>query len=126
MYHVPYPYCYRCPVGQNPESCSIECFKVLESTLEHLVSPEDVACVVMEPVLGEGGYVVPPIRYVKKLRDLTKRYGILFIADEVQSGFGRTGKWFASEHFGVIPDVMAVGKGIASGFPLSAVIGKKT
>ncbi len=125
VYHVPYPYCYRCPVGQNPETCSIECFKVLESTLEHLVSPEEVACVVMEPVLGEGGYVAPPIRYVKKLRELTKRHGILFVADEVQSGFGRTGKWFASEHFGVIPDVMAVGKGIASGFPLSAVIGKK-
>ena len=79
----------------------------------------------MEPVLGEGGYVVPPALYVKKLRELTKRYGILFVTDEVQSGFGRTGKWFASEHFGVIPDVMAVAKGIASGFPLSAVIGKK-
>jgi len=125
VYHVPYPYCYRCPVGQNPESCSIECFKVLESALEHLVSPEEVACVVMEPVLGEGGYVVPPVRYVKKLRELTKRHGILFVADEVQSGFGRTGKWFASEHFGAVPDVMAVGKGIASGFPLSAVIGRK-
>ena len=125
VYHVPYPYCYRCPVGQNPESCSIECFKVLESALEHLVSPEEVACVVMEPVLGEGGYVVPPVRYVKKLRELTKRHGILFVADEVQSGFGRTGKWFASEHFGAVPDVMAIGKGIASGFPLSAVIGRK-
>jgi 4-aminobutyrate aminotransferase len=90
-----------------------------------LIAPEEVACIIIEPVLGEGGYVVPPEEFLKRLRSLCDRWGILLVLDEVQSGMGRTGKWFASEHFGVVPDIMTVAKGIASGMPLSAVASKK-
>lgn len=121
VYHAPYPYCYRCPMGQTREVCSTNCFEYLKKILRHQISPEEVACVVIEPVLGEGGYFVPPADYLLKLRKLCSDEGILFIADEVQSGFGRTGRWFACEHFGIKPDIITIAKGIASGFPLSAV-----
>ncbi len=121
VFHAPYPYCYRCPMGRNPDECSIDCLRYLEGVFETLVSPDEVACVVIEPVLGEGGYVVPPIGYMKRLREICTGHGILFVADEVQTGFGRTGRWFACEHFDIRPDIMALAKGIASGFPLSAV-----
>lgn len=122
VYHSPYPYCHRCPVGQVEGSCSTECFGFLtDVVLKHHISPGEVACVVMEPVLGEGGYVVPPKEFVARLKGLCEREGILFVADEVQSGFGRTGRWFASEHFDLKPDIITIAKGIASGFPLSAV-----
>lgn len=120
VFHSPYPYCYRCHMGMDRTSCSVECFEYLEKILKYQITPEEVACVVIEPVLGEGGYVVPPMGFMKKLRELCSRHGILLIADEVQSGFGRTGKWFASEHFGLNPDIIVMGKAIASGFPLSA------
>lgn len=121
VYHSPYPYCYRCPMGQKRETCSIECFGYLERILRQQISPKEVACVVIEPVLGEGGYVVPPAEFLKRLRALCDAEGILFVADEVQTGFGRTGRWFGCEHFGITPDIMTMAKGIASGFPLSAV-----
>ncbi len=121
VFHAPYPYCYRCPMGKNRAACSIDCFEYLRNKiLRHQITPEEVACVVIEPVLGEGGYFVPPADYMKKLKGLCEKEGILFIADEVQTGFGRTGKWFACEHFDIRPDVMVMAKGIASGFPLSA------
>jgi len=122
IYHAPYPYCYRCPAGGTPEQCGMECFMQLEGIFKHLIAPEDVACVIIEPVLGEGGYVVPPSEFLRKLRDLCTRYGILLIFDEVQTGMGRTGKWFASEHFGIVPDIMTLAKAIANGLPLSAVV----
>jgi len=122
VYHAPYPYCYRCAANKDPETCSLECFGHVENILKRLIAPEEVACAVIEPVLGEGGYVVPPVRYLKKLRELCDREGILLILDEVQSGMGRTGKWFASEHFGILPDIMTMAKGIANGMPLSAVV----
>ncbi len=121
LFHAPYPYCYRCPMGKSRDTCSIDCFEYLGRMLRHLIAPEEVACAIIEPVLGEGGYVVPPADYLGKLRDLCTRHGILLVADEVQTGFGRTGRWFACEHFGLRPDIMAVAKGIASGLPLSAV-----
>lgn len=121
VFHSPYPYCYRCPMGRSKGSCSLECFGYLEHVLTHLVTPGEVACVVIEPVLGEGGYVVPPADFIKKLRELCTKEGILLVADEVQSGYGRTGRWFACEHFGVAPDIMTTAKAMASGFPLSAV-----
>lgn len=121
FYHSPYPYCFRCPMGQREKTCSMECFSYLESILKHQITPGEVACVIIEPVLGEGGYVVPPKGFLNSLRELCTREGILFIADEVQSGMGRTGRWFASEHYGVVPDIITIAKGIASGFPLSAV-----
>ncbi|WKZ31902.1 MAG: aspartate aminotransferase family protein [Thermodesulfobacteriota bacterium] len=120
VYHAPYPYCYRCLLGHQRKDCSLECYEYLEGILRHQISPEDVACMVIEPVLGEGGYAPPPPEVLFRLRDLCSRHGILLIADEVQSGFGRTGRWFASEHFGLEPDIIVMAKGIASGFPLSA------
>lgn len=121
VYHVPYPYCYRCPMGKTRATCSTDCFEYLRRTLRHQINPQEVACAIFEPVLGEGGYVVPPDDYVAKLRELCTKEGILLVVDEVQSGFGRTGKWFACEHWNLTPDIITIAKGIASGFPLSAV-----
>lgn len=125
IFRAPYPYCYRCFLGHKPETCSMDCLEYLKKMLRHEIDPAEVAAIIIEPVLGEGGYVIPPKEYLKGLRELCTRHGILLIADEVQTGFGRTGRWFASEHFGVVPDIMTVAKGIASGFPLSAVISTK-
>jgi 4-aminobutyrate aminotransferase len=119
VYHAPYADCYRCPVGLKPESCAAECLGFIEEQLfVHLVAPDEIAAIVVEPVQGEGGYVIPPAQFHERLRELTKRHGMLLIMDEVQSGMGRTGKMFAIEHFGVQPDIMAIAKGIASGLPL--------
>ncbi len=118
-FHTPYATCYRCPVGLKPESCQAECLDFLEQqVLVHLISPDEVAGVVVEPIQGEGGYVVPAPQFHERLRALTSKHGILLIADEVQSGMGRTGKMFGIEHFGVEPDMVAVAKGVASGMPL--------
>lgn len=125
VFRVPYPYCYRCPYHCQPETCELECLKEMDYLFDYVVSPEDVASVIFEPVQGEGGYIVPPIRYVKKLREITAERGILLIFDEVQTGFGRTGKMFAAEHFGVIPDIMTMGKAVAGGLPLSVVASTK-
>jgi len=121
VFTAPYPYCYRCPMGQKRAACSLECFSYLERVLKHQVSPGEVACAVIEPVLGEGGYIVPPADFIQRLRELCTKEGIMLVADEVQTGFGRTGSWFACEHFGIAPDIITMAKGIASGFPLSAV-----
>ena len=118
-FHTPYATCYRCPVGLKPETCHAECLDFLEQqVLVHLISPDEVAGVVVESIQGEGGYVVPAPQFHERLRALTKKHGILLIADEVQSGMGRTGKMFGIEHFGVEPDMVAVAKGVASGLPL--------
>ena len=119
---APAPYSYRCPFGtDNEEDCGVESAKAFERTLQYQTSG-DVAMFIAEPVMGEGGIIVPPSNYFKLVKQICEREGILFIADEVQSGFGRTGKMFAIEHYGVQPDIMAMAKGIASGFPLSAFI----
>jgi len=119
VYHTPYANCYRCPVGRQRETCAAECVDYLtDQILVHLVSPDEVAAIVVEPIQGEGGYVVPPPVFIERLKELTKTHGIMFVADEVQSGMGRTGKMFAIEHFGVEPDILATAKGIASGMPL--------
>jgi 4-aminobutyrate aminotransferase len=119
VFHAPYANCYRCPVGRQPDACEAECLDFIEEQiLVHLVSPDEVAAVIVEPIQGEGGYVVPPASFLERLRELTTRHGMLLIADEVQSGMGRTGRMFAIEHAGVEPDVVAAAKGIASGLPL--------
>jgi 4-aminobutyrate aminotransferase len=119
VYHAPYADCYRCPVGATPDTCAAECVSWIENQLFlHLVSPDEVAALVVEPIQGEGGYVVPPKQFLDKLRELTKQHGMLLVADEVQSGMGRTGKMFACEHFGLEPDMVTIAKGIASGMPL--------
>ena len=123
--HVPYPYCYRCPFKLEYPDCGYWCVDYIEEwVLKKFVPPEEVAGMLIEPIQGEGGYVVPPDGYFQRLRKLCDKYGILLITDEVQSGMGRTGKWFAIEHWGVAPDIMALGKGIAGGFPLSAIVAR--
>jgi 4-aminobutyrate aminotransferase len=119
VFHAPYADCYRCPLGLQPETCAAECLDSIEHQLfVQLVSPEEVAAIVIEPIQGEGGYVVAPDQFLQRLRELTQRHGILLIVDEVQSGMGRTGRMFAIEHAAVKPDVVAMAKGIASGLPL--------
>lgn len=125
VYHSPYPYCFRCFFGQRAGSCGMDCLEHLERLFKHLVPPEEIACMIIEPVLGEGGYVVPPQGFLGSLREICNRHDILLVCDEVQAGMGRTAKWFASEHFGVVPDIMTVAKGIASGLPLSAIASRK-
>jgi 4-aminobutyrate aminotransferase len=125
VHHVPYGNCHRCPYHLEYGSCGIECVGSLEKTLfRHEVTPEEVAAIVVEPIQGEGGYVVPPPEYLPMLQDLCRRHGILFVVDEIQSGFGRTGKMFACEHWGVEPDILCVAKGIASGLPIGAMIAR--
>lgn len=122
VYAAPYPYCYRCPLGHKRESCAVDCLNYLDYMLSTVTPAEDVAAFLIEPVLGEGGYVVPPKEFLLGLRKLCDQHGILLILDEVQSGFGRTGKMFATEHFEVRPDVMCLAKAIGGGFPLSAIV----
>ncbi len=125
VHHVPYAYCYRCAYGKQPETCNVECVKVIEETLfKHILPAEEVAAILLEPVQGEGGYLVPPQRFFDELQKLADRHKILLICDEVQSGMGRTGRMFASDHFGVTPDILALAKGIASGLPLGATIAR--
>jgi 4-aminobutyrate aminotransferase len=119
VFHAPYADCYRCPAGLTPGTCQAECLGFLEEqVLVHLVAPGDVAAIVVEPIQGEGGYLVPPAQFHQRLQALARTHGILLIADEVQSGMGRTGKMFASEHFGFEPDIITIAKGVASGMPL--------
>jgi 4-aminobutyrate aminotransferase len=123
--HIPYAYCYRCAYGKQPDTCNVECVKVLEDQLFKTILPADeVAGIFVEPIQGEGGYLVPPAKFHEELRRVADQYGILLIHDEVQSGMGRTGRMFASEHFGVTPDIVTLAKGIASGMPLSATIAR--
>ena len=119
VYHAPYPDCYRCPIGLNAENCAAECLDYIDQQLfVHLVSPDEVAAIVVEPIQGEGGYVVAPDQFMRRLRELAAKHGILLVDDEVQSGMGRSGKMFAIEYAGVEPDMIAIAKGIASGLPL--------
>ena len=121
--HVPYPYCYRCPYHLCYPSCGTACVDWIEDTLfRTTMPPEEVAAIFVEPIQGEGGYIVPPPEFHQELYAIAQHYGILYVADEVQSGMGRTGKMFAMEHFGVAPDIMALAKGIASGLPLGAML----
>jgi 4-aminobutyrate aminotransferase len=123
VFHAPFADCYRCPLGLNPETCAAECLDYIEDQIFlHLVAPDEVAAVFLEPIQGEGGYVVAPTQFLQRLRDLTRRHGILLVVDEVQSGMGRTGRMFAIEHADVQPDMMAIAKGIASGLPLGVAI----
>ncbi|MGD2142844.1 MAG: aminotransferase class III-fold pyridoxal phosphate-dependent enzyme [Anaerolineae bacterium] len=123
VFVAPYPYAYR--YGWSPAETTEFCLHELKLLLKTQTDPSETAAILVEPVLGEGGYVVPPQSFLRSLRRMCDEYEILLIADEVQSGFGRTGKWFAVEHFDVIPDIMTVAKGIASGLPLSGVVARR-
>jgi 4-aminobutyrate aminotransferase len=129
--HIPYANCYRCPYNLTPESCGAmeskgpHCARIIEDLLFKTTVPADeCAAIVLEPIQGEGGYIVPPASFLQTIREIADRHGILVIADEVQSGFGRTGKMYASEHFDFVPDILTSAKGIASGLPLSATIAR--
>jgi 4-aminobutyrate aminotransferase/(S)-3-amino-2-methylpropionate transaminase len=124
VYRVPFAYCYRCSYNLKYPSCDLYCARHLEDTFKRVVANEEVAAVIAEPVMGEGGFIAPPPDYFKVLIDLCHKHGILFIADEVQSGFGRTGTMFASEHYGVEPDLIVTAKSLGGGLPLAAVTGR--
>ncbi len=124
--HTHYANCFRCPYHLTYPECGIHCMQAIEKVLfKHTVDPHDVAMIIMEPIQGEGGYVVPPQEAVDAVRDICRKYGILLVVDEIQSGMGRTGKMFASEHFALEPDIVCVAKGIASGLPLGAIIARE-
>jgi 4-aminobutyrate aminotransferase len=123
--HVPYPYCYRCPFKLTRPNCNFWCADFIEEQVLHkYMPPEDVAAILFEPIQGEGGYVVPPPEFFQKLKKISDEYGILLVDDEVQSGIGRTGKWFAIEHWGVEPDIICCAKALASGLPIGAAVAK--
>jgi 4-aminobutyrate aminotransferase/(S)-3-amino-2-methylpropionate transaminase len=124
IYRIPYAYCYRCPLNLKYPACGVECAELLRRGFENLFQPDKVACVIAEPVQGEGGFVVPPPEYHSRLKAICEEQGIVFIADEVQTGFGRTGKLFAMEHFGVEADIMTTAKSLGAGYPIAGITGK--
>jgi 4-aminobutyrate aminotransferase len=125
VYFTPYPYCYRCSFGRKSSDCGLECLEYLREELNYVIPAEDVAAVLFEPVQGEGGYIVPPARYVEALARLCREMGALLIYDEVQTGMGRTGKLFAGEHFESAPDVMCLGKAVGGGYPLAVIASRR-
>ena len=124
VYRIPYGYCYRCSYNLTYPDCNLHCARHLEDTFKRVVAAESVAAVIAEPVLGEGGFVAPPKEWLGIVHEICKRHGILLIADEVQSGFGRTGRFFACEHSGVEPDLLVSAKSLGGGLPVAAVTGR--
>src|SRR5215467_1815709 len=124
VYRIPFAYCYRCSYSLTYPSCDLYCARHLEDAFKRVVAQEGVAAVMAEPVLGEGGFVTPPLDYFKVLLEVCHKHNVLFIADEVQSGFGRTGALFASERYGIEPDILVTAKSIGGGLPLAAVTGR--
>jgi 4-aminobutyrate aminotransferase/(S)-3-amino-2-methylpropionate transaminase len=124
IHRMEFPYCYRCPFGLKRETCGLHCAGRFEDFFLEEVDPSEVAAIIIEPIQGEGGFVVPPDEYVVKLREICDEHGILLIADEIQSGFSRSGKMFAHEYWGVLPDLVTTAKSIAAGLPIAAVTGK--
>lgn len=124
IYRVPYAYCYRCPLGREYPSCEVACAKQLENVFQNVVAAESVAAVIVEPVLGEGGFITPPPEYFNILAELCRKRGIVFIADEVQTGICRTGSTFAIEQYGVEPDILITAKSLGGGLPIGAVTGR--
>ena len=121
--HVPYAYCYRCPAHSAYPGCGCACVEwIREDLFKRSLPPEEVAAIFVEPIQGEGGYIVPPLEFHQKLFKLAKDFGILFVVDEVQTGMGRTGKMLGIEHWDLVPDIVALAKGIASGMPLGAMV----
>ncbi len=124
IHRMLFPYCYRCPYGQERETCELFCAKQFEAYFLEEVAPSDVAAIVVEPLQGEGGFILPPDEYMGVLRDICDKHGIVFIADEIQTSFGRTGKLFATEHWPAAPDMWTTAKSIAGGMPISTVTGR--
>jgi len=126
VHHVPYGYCLRCPYNLSYSSCGIHCAEAIEKVVcRTLMNPREIAAIFVEPIQGEGGYIVPPPEFLRKLRAFASRNGILLVVDEIQSGMGRTGKWFAIEHWNVTPDIITTAKALASGLPIGATIARE-
>jgi 4-aminobutyrate aminotransferase/(S)-3-amino-2-methylpropionate transaminase len=125
VYRIPFAYCYRCPLSLSYPACGCECAGLLQNAFDKHVNAEDVAALVVEPIQGEGGFIVPPPDYLGKIKKICEDHGILLIADEIQTGMGRTGKWFAMENWGVAPDLMATAKALGGGFPIAGVTGRQ-
>jgi len=125
VYRIPYAYCYRCPLALTYPGCGCGCASLLENAFDKHVNADDVAAVIAEPVQGEGGFIVPPPEYMGKIMKICEEHGILLIADEIQSGLGRTGKWFAMEHWGVTPDIVVTAKALGAGLPIAGVTGRQ-
>lgn len=124
--HIPYANCYRCAFGQERGECNLECLNYIEDVLLKTILPADeVAGIFFEPIQGEGGYIVPPKEFLKGLEKVCVKNDFMLIADEIQTGFARSGEWFACQHFGIKPDIMTLAKGIAGGLPLGACVAKK-
>jgi 4-aminobutyrate aminotransferase/(S)-3-amino-2-methylpropionate transaminase len=123
MYRVPFAYCYRCPFNLTYPSCGVACADFAADVIDSQIGRENVACIVVEPVQGEGGFVVAPEDYMPALRAICSERDILMVDDEVQSGMGRTGKLFAIEHYGVVPDIVTTAKSLGAGFPISGITG---
>ena len=119
------PYCYRCPIGLKYPACDTACVGLLDDLFQKRIAAEQVACMVVEPVLGEGGFIVPPPEYFSKLQTVCRDHGIVLVSDEIQAGMGRTGKYFAIENFGVAPDLITTAKSLAAGMPIAMVAGKR-
>jgi 4-aminobutyrate aminotransferase/(S)-3-amino-2-methylpropionate transaminase len=124
VYRVPYAYCYRCSYSLRYPSCEVHCARHIEDTFKRVVAAESVAALIVEPILGEGGFITPPAEFYPTLRAVCDRHGILLIADEVQTGFARTGAMFACERLGLDPDLVTMAKSLGGGFPLAAVTGR--
>lgn len=124
VFKLPFPYTYRKPYPVSDEQYAQICLDAIERAFHTVVAAEDVAAIIVEPVQGEGGFIVPPPNFLPGLERICRKHGIMLIADEVQTGFGRTGKLFASEHFGIDPDIIVLGKSLAAGLPLSGVVGR--
>ena len=124
IYRIPYAYCYRCPLNLTYPACGVQCAELLREGFENKFQPDRIACVIAEPVQGEGGFIVPPPEYHTKLKAICAEQGIVYVADEVQTGFGRTGKLFAMEHFGVEADIMTTAKSLGAGYPIAGITGR--
>jgi len=124
IHYIPYPDCYRCPFGKELKSCHFECIDFLKTKFEGGVYADGVAALFAEPIQGDAGIIVPPEGYFKRLKRILDEHGILLVMDEVQTGLGRTGKWFAIEHFDVVPDIIILAKPLGGGLPISTIIGR--
>ena len=124
VYRIPYAYCYRCSYSLKYPSCEVHCARHIEDTFKRVVAAESVAAVIVEPILGEGGFVTPPAEFYPTLSAICRKYGILLIADEVQTGFARTGAMFACERLGLEPDLVTMAKSLTGGLPMAAVTGR--
>jgi 4-aminobutyrate aminotransferase/(S)-3-amino-2-methylpropionate transaminase len=125
VYRLPFSYPYRCPMGKSPEECGPACAEHVIGEMETHVGSANIACVIAEPIQGEGGFVVPAPEFLPRLKEYCEGAGILFVADEVQTGFGRTGRWFGIEHFGVVPDIVTTAKAMGGGLPIGGVTGRE-